>query len=355
MMKTKHGFSEKIRQILLTIGIMGLAALLFLSSGQQRSWAAPGQSPNQQTVPNRPTPTPNPLQPPPPQPEPPPNPGNSGGGDSGGDRAQPAPNPVAENPQTQETAPLPAPGNPEAVPAEAPTGPEAEVATAPETDQAGPEAEQVPAGDDPLTETEAGAAAPERAVQAADLSLGLTVDSAKPQVGQPVTLVTVVRNDGPAPATKVLVRASLPAGLILDSATASQGHYSPGPGVWQIDTIAVGEEVTLSLVARVESRATKLNISEIMAVFQPDPDSVPNNGVPVEDDQAEVAIAGQADETALPANASAPAETGPTGAGTSPVPATELAGEAGGIPYWLFILLGGVILVGIGLVLVRRS
>ncbi len=129
--------------------------------------------------------------------------------------------------------------------------------------------------------------------QLADLSLQKSVDNPTPGVGSTVTFTITVRNNGPNAATNVAVQDQLPAGLTLVSATPSQGSYNSVTGVWAVGTLASGATATLTLVATVTAPGVITNIAEVIGVDQPDPDSVPNNNDPAEDDQDDAPINGQ--------------------------------------------------------------
>jgi hypothetical protein len=77
------------------------------------------------------------------------------------------------------------------------------------------------------------------------------------------------------------------------SATASQGSYDAGTGVWSACTIAAGGSATLRITATVTTTGAKVNTAEVIASDAADPDSVPNNHNPNEDDQASVTVTPQ--------------------------------------------------------------
>src|SRR5262249_55191015 len=61
--------------------------------------------------------------------------------------------------------------------------------------------------------------------QRADLQVSKTVDNARPNVGDTITFTVTLTNHGPDPASNVTVRDLLPPGLVLGTATPSQGNY----------------------------------------------------------------------------------------------------------------------------------
>jgi uncharacterized repeat protein (TIGR01451 family) len=156
------------------------------------------------------------------------------------------------------------------------------------SDQLDPDS--TPNNNDPNEDDQATVTTP---AQLADLSLQKTVDNPTPGVGSTITFTITVQNNGPNTATNVAVQDQLPAGLTLVSATPSQGSYNPVTGVWAVGTLANGATATLTLVATVNAPGVITNIAEVIGVDQPDPDSVPNNNDPAEDDQDEAPINGQ--------------------------------------------------------------
>ena len=84
------------------------------------------------------------------------------------------------------------------------------------------------------------------AVAIADVSIALNSDSAQPVPGQAFNLGVVIRNAGPA-SSVVSAVVSLPPGLALAEATASQGTYLAGSGNWTVGELASGAGATLNL------------------------------------------------------------------------------------------------------------
>ncbi|QEL14097.1 DUF11 domain-containing protein [Limnoglobus roseus] len=126
----------------------------------------------------------------------------------------------------------------------------------------------------------------------ADLSLTKTVDNATPAVGTTVTFTLVVMNGGPSPATGVQVQDLLPAGLTFVSSSDASYNPAASDSVWDIPSIASGGSATLTIVARVNvaSAGSITNYAQVIASNELDPDSTPNNGprLPDEDDDASV-------------------------------------------------------------------
>ncbi len=126
--------------------------------------------------------------------------------------------------------------------------------------------------------------------QIVDISLAKTIDNSIPNLGQNVTFVVTATNAGPNTATGVVVRDLLPTGMTLVTATASQGSYNTTTGLWTVGSIAAGASPlpSLTIVATVNSTGPRTNTAEVFAIDQTDVDSVPNNNVASEDDQASV-------------------------------------------------------------------
>ena len=119
----------------------------------------------------------------------------------------------------------------------------------------------------------------------ADLSLAITPATQTPAVGQNATFTITLTNDGPDAATNVKVKDVLPAGLTFVSATPDAGTYDDVNKEWTIPSLASGEDVTLEVVARVDSSAELTYTAQVTASDVADPDSTPNNNVEAEDDQ----------------------------------------------------------------------
>ena len=74
-------------------------------------------------------------------------------------------------------------------------------------------------------------------------------------VGQNVTFDIVVTNNGPSIATGVNLTDQLPSGLTFFSASATQGSYVSGTGVWTVGSLASGSTATLTLTGTVNATA----------------------------------------------------------------------------------------------------
>lgn len=124
----------------------------------------------------------------------------------------------------------------------------------------------------------------------ADLSVTKVVDDAFPELNDDVTFTVTLSNDGPDEARGVVVRDQLPYGLSFVSATPSTGTYDENTGFWDIGDVPVGSSITLELVATVIVSNLLENVAQVIYVGAEDPDSIPGNGDPEEDDQAAVIV-----------------------------------------------------------------
>jgi uncharacterized repeat protein (TIGR01451 family) len=120
-----------------------------------------------------------------------------------------------------------------------------------------------------------------------DLWLDKTVSDDQVFVGEQTTFTITVGNDGPDPATGVVVTDTLPAGLSHVS-HAGDGAYDPATGVWTIGALAVDETVSMTLTVTVDEIGLFTNVAEVTAANEPDSDSVPNDGTGDDWDDASV-------------------------------------------------------------------
>ncbi len=71
---------------------------------------------------------------------------------------------------------------------------------------------------------------------------------------------------------------------------ASQGTFDSGTNVWTIGTIPDSGQATLTLRTRLVALGPVTNIAQASTADQYDPDSIPGNDAPAEDDQDSVTI-----------------------------------------------------------------
>lgn len=92
----------------------------------------------------------------------------------------------------------------------------------------------------------------------ADVSVSKTVNVSSANVGDTVTFTITVGNAGPNDATAVRIVDNLPPGLTYVSSSASTGSFEPN-GVWQLGTLAMNAQATLTIDAIVNDAGTILN------------------------------------------------------------------------------------------------
>lgn len=122
-----------------------------------------------------------------------------------------------------------------------------------------------------------------------DAALTLTADATR-QVGQDVVLTATLASGGPDAVESAGTTLALPPGLQVVGATPSAGSFAGG--VWSVPPLGSGSTASLTVVARVAAPGTHTASVEVTALapFFTDVDSVPNNHVAGEDDQASVTI-----------------------------------------------------------------
>ncbi|MCO6457238.1 MAG: carboxypeptidase regulatory-like domain-containing protein, partial [Pirellulaceae bacterium] len=125
--------------------------------------------------------------------------------------------------------------------------------------------------------------------ETADLELTKTVNDATPNVGDTITYTITVTNDGPNDADNVSVLDLLPLGLLYDS-HSGPGSYDSLSGIWDIGTILNMGSAVLTIDVIVGVAGTMFNTAQVWTADQFDPDSVPGNDDPAEDDQDSVSI-----------------------------------------------------------------
>lgn len=128
----------------------------------------------------------------------------------------------------------------------------------------------------------------------ADLELSMTSDKTSVANGSTVAYTLTLINKGNAPTASVTVKNVLPTGLTFASATATQGTYTSGTGIWTVGNLTVNQTVTLTINVTVANIVTTIhNFAQVQTSSLSDPDSqVGNNttGSATEDDEASVDI-----------------------------------------------------------------
>lgn len=86
-----------------------------------------------------------------------------------------------------------------------------------------------------------------------DLPVAKTVDDSTPAEGDTVTFTLTATNNGPGPATNLVLTDQLPAGLTYTGHSTASGSYSSATGDWTIGSLSVGATATLTLTATVDA------------------------------------------------------------------------------------------------------
>jgi uncharacterized repeat protein (TIGR01451 family) len=115
------------------------------------------------------------------------------------------------------------------------------------------------------------------APEGADLGLTQTVDNHTPNVGDTISFMIILNDNGPSAATNVTVGDVLPPGLAFVAAQPSQGSYNATTGAWTVGTVTTAAIQTLRIDARVVAASTEVNTAAITHADQADPD--PGNNV----------------------------------------------------------------------------
>ncbi|TDD59403.1 DUF11 domain-containing protein [Kribbella antibiotica] len=113
----------------------------------------------------------------------------------------------------------------------------------------------------------------------ADLAITKTAQPAPVQAGRPVTYTLTITNNGPSAAQSVTVTDPVPAPLKFDSVTTSQGscYEINGTVTCAVETVAPGDEITVTVVANVPSGAPPNELANTAKVSSPTPDPVADN------------------------------------------------------------------------------
>ncbi|MCG3158533.1 MAG: hypothetical protein DKINENOH_05177 [bacterium] len=129
----------------------------------------------------------------------------------------------------------------------------------------------------------------------ADLSLVKSVSNPTPLVGSTVTFTIAVTNSGPDAATNVSVADVIPSGYtyVAGSIAGGTSRTAAAPNLsWTIASLANGATTNLTFQAVVNATGNYLNVAQVTASDQEDPDSTPNNenGAPYEDDEDDATV-----------------------------------------------------------------
>ncbi|WP_166922032.1 PKD domain-containing protein [Flavobacterium poyangense] len=130
----------------------------------------------------------------------------------------------------------------------------------------------------------------------ADLSIEKLVvdDMLTPLVGSQITFQITLMNSGPNIATGVEVKDLLPPGYTFVFYNASSGSYNRLTGIWNPGIVLPNSSQTLLINVLVNAPTGAaneyLNITEVTAADDFDPDSTPNNGITTEDDYDSISV-----------------------------------------------------------------
>ena len=114
--------------------------------------------------------------------------------------------------------------------------------------------------------------------QQVDIHVVKGVFPTRPALGAQVRFLVAAINRGPSPATNVVVRDLLPAGLSFVSASTGSGTYDPATGIWAVgslDSSGLGALGLLRIVAATTTEGLITNVASLSATDQPD--SNPSN------------------------------------------------------------------------------
>ena len=110
-----------------------------------------------------------------------------------------------------------------------------------------------------------------------DLSLTKTVNQKKAVVGDVISYIITVKNEGTNPATGVTVKDLMPSGVLYQTNATASGTYDNATGIWTIGNISVGQSVTLLIAVKTQYQGTFFNRAEIFTCNETDIDSKPGN------------------------------------------------------------------------------
>ncbi|MBU1820412.1 MAG: DUF11 domain-containing protein, partial [Bacteroidetes bacterium] len=117
-----------------------------------------------------------------------------------------------------------------------------------------------------------------------DLALDKSISKKMAMLGDTLTYTVRVWNEGEATAHGIEVTDALNAGVQFVSSTPETGSYSSVSKKWMIDSLVVGDTVSLVIRVKVVAQGVWFNTAEITKMTEKDEDSTPNNGVEGEDD-----------------------------------------------------------------------
>ncbi len=119
-----------------------------------------------------------------------------------------------------------------------------------------------------------------------NLTLDASVNLDSVIVNEEVVFTIKLSNSGPSKATDVIVMNYLPDGYDLKNYDISDSStFDSNNGEWIIDELAADSAIYLNLVSTINSSGNYVFRTEVIASKNKDPNSIPNNDNPLEDDQ----------------------------------------------------------------------
>ncbi|OBX25389.1 putative repeat protein (TIGR01451 family) [Gelidibacter algens] len=108
-------------------------------------------------------------------------------------------------------------------------------------------------------------------VGASDIEVTKVILESNAGVGDQITFVVTVTNNGPYDAVGVRVSDLLPSGYTLNSATTSVGSYSNGSGNWSVGNLALNASEILTIQATIEDTGPYTNTAKASSsTYDPD-------------------------------------------------------------------------------------
>ncbi len=127
-----------------------------------------------------------------------------------------------------------------------------------------------------------------------DIIISKVVDNNTPDERDIITFRIEVTNDGPIPATNLIITDALPAGLIFVEASVSTGNWE-NPN-WNLGTLNVGETQTLTIIAEVDLNTRNTTIINTITNSQDQTDL----NIGVDDPEEEIFITADTDKDGIP-------------------------------------------------------
>lgn len=106
--------------------------------------------------------------------------------------------------------------------------------------------------------------------EALDIAVTKSVTDDVIPLGSQTTFTVTAHNDGPFAATALTLRDVLPTGLVVVSATPSQGSFDEAAGIWDVGALAVDADATLELVVEPQALGEYRNTARLDSVAPED-------------------------------------------------------------------------------------